>query len=107
MDESKCRKRLLKQLLAEAHRRELTRALEALYQQFRHWESGDIDSFELNERIHRYHQQEARAIWSRYNVAPPSALMLVSAIRSGLMTLEEMPDELREKITVALGALGE
>jgi septin family protein len=50
MDVTKSEKRVLRKFLAEAHIRELTHALERLYEEFRHWESGDIDSFELNER---------------------------------------------------------
>ena len=107
MEYSKTEKRALRLLLAEAHKRELTRALERLYHEFRHWESGDIDSLELNERIHHYHQHEARAIWSRYNVAPPSLMIVADAVQSGLMTLEEVPDALREQVAKALRALSE
>jgi len=107
MEYSKTEKRALRLLLAEAHRRELTRALKRLHQEFRHWESGDIDSFELNERIHHYHQNEARAIWSRYNVAQPSLMIVADLVQSGLMTLEEVPDVLREQVAKALQALSE
>jgi hypothetical protein len=85
----------------------LTHALERLHGEFRHWESGDIDCFELDERIHHYHQNDARIIWSRYNGGPPSLMILASTVQSGLMTLEELPEEFREKVAKALQALSE
>jgi hypothetical protein len=107
MEYSKTEKRALRLLLAEAHRRELTGALKRLHKEFGLWESGDIDSFELNERIHHYHQNEARAIWSRYNIAQPSPMIVADVIQSGLMTLEEVPDVFREQVAKALQALSE
>lgn len=105
MDHSKSEKRVLRKLLAEAHRRELTQALERLYGEFRHWESGDIDSFELDERIHHYHQNDARIIWSRYNGGLPLLMVLAGSVQSGLMTMEELPAELLEKVAKTVETL--
>jgi hypothetical protein len=33
--------------------------------QFDRWDRGEIDSFELNELVHRFHQDTAREIWKR------------------------------------------
>jgi hypothetical protein len=105
MDYSKNERRVLMKLVAEAHRRELTQALERLYGEFRQWECGEIDSFELDEKIHRYHQNDARMIWSRYNGGLPLLIVLAGSLQSGLVTLEELPAELREKAAKTLQAL--
>ncbi len=105
MDYTKSEKRVLRKLIAEAHKRELTQALERLCAEFRHWESGDIDSFELDERIHHYHQNDARIIWSRYNGGLPLLMVLAGTVQLGLMTLEELPAEFREKVAKTLQGL--
>jgi hypothetical protein len=105
MDYTKGEKRILRKLLAEAHRRELAQALEHLYGEFRQWESGEIDSFELDERIHHYHQNDARIIWSRYNGGLPPLMVLAGTVQSGVMTLEELPEAFREKVARTLRAL--
>jgi hypothetical protein len=105
MEYTKNEKRVLRKLLAEAHRRELTQALERLYGEFRRWESGDIDSFELDETIHHYHQNDARIIWSRYNGGLPLLMVLAGTVQSGLMTLEELPAGFRQKVAKTLQVL--
>jgi hypothetical protein len=105
MDYTKNQKRVLKRLIAEAHKRELTQALKRLYVEFRHWESGDIDAFELDEKIHNYHQNDARIIWSRYDGRLPLLMVLAGTVQLGLMTLEELPSEFREKVGQTLQGL--
>ena len=104
MDYSKRQKRILRELLGEAHKRDLSRALQRLLLQFGRWESGEIDCFELNERVHRYHQDDARAIWVRYCTGSLPTLTLAIAVHSGLMTLTEIPEEFREHVAVTMGA---
>ena len=105
MNYTKSEKRVLNKLIAEAHRRELTQALERLYVEFRRWDSGDIDAFELDERIHHYHQNDARIIWSHYNGGLPLLIVLAGTVQSGLMTLEELPAEFRETVANTLQGL--
>jgi hypothetical protein len=38
----------------------LRKALSELRMQFDRWDRGEIDSFELNELVHRFHQDGAR-----------------------------------------------
>ena len=90
-------KREIREWAGIAHDRDLRNALTELRAQFALWERGDIDAFELNERVHRFHQQTSREIWKRYattHLAPAVA----SAVVAGVLRREELPSELLEHI---------
>jgi hypothetical protein len=53
---SKRLKRLLHEYGGKAHEAELREALVPLAEAFKRWERGEIDSFELKDMIHRFHQ---------------------------------------------------
>ena len=68
--------------------RDLRKALGELHAQFALWERGEIDSFELNERVHRFHEDTSREIWKRYattHLEPAVA----SAVATGVLTRED------------------
>jgi hypothetical protein len=80
-----------------AHERDLRKALGELRGQFVRWEHGKIDSFELNERVHRFHQETSREIWKRYattHLEPAVAF----AVAAGVLRKEELPSELAQHI---------
>lgn len=80
-----------------AHDRDLRNALSALRSQFDRWERGEIDSSELNELVHRFHQDTSREIWKRYatNRLEPTVAFAVAA---GVLRKEELPSELLQHI---------
>jgi hypothetical protein len=80
-----------------AHDRDLRKALSELRVQFDRWDRGEIDSFELNDAVHRFHQDTARGIWKRYattHLEPAVA----SAVATGVLRKEELPDDLVQHI---------
>ena len=80
-----------------AHERDLRQALGELRAQFERWERGAIDSFELNEHVHRFHQDTSREIWKRYattHLEPAVAF----AVAAGVLRKEELPSELLHHI---------
>jgi hypothetical protein len=90
-------RRLLQKWAGIAHDRELRQALSELRLQFDRWERGDIDAFELNDLVHRFHQDASRAIWKRYattHLEPAVA----SAVAAGVLRKEELPAELVQHI---------
>src|SRR2546422_6315186 len=60
-------KRLLREYAAVAHEEELRRALLPVAEAFKRWEREELDSGELSEIIHKFHQGPARDLWVRYN----------------------------------------
>ena len=90
-------KRLVREWAAIAHDRDLRQALGELREQFDRWDRGDIDSIDLNELVHRYHQDTAREIWKRYagsHLEPAVA----SAVAAGVLRKEELPAELLQHV---------
>src|SRR5262245_63303415 len=86
-------KRLVREWAGVAHDRDLRHALSELRAQFDRWSRGEIDSFELNDLVHRFHQDTSREIWKRYATSylEPS---VASAVAAGVLRKEELPDEL-------------
>lgn len=89
--------RHIRKLLAEwagrAHDRELGQALRELRAEFDRWERGEIDAYELNERIHRHHDGPSREIWKRYSTNDTGAVV-AWAVVDGILKREELPTEL-------------
>ena len=76
-----------------AHERDLRKALSELHRQFERWELGEIDSLELNEGVHRFHQERSREIWKRYATTHLEAAV-ASAVAAGVLRKEELTSEL-------------
>jgi hypothetical protein len=90
-------KRLLREFAGKAHEAELREALEPLAEAFKRWERNELDSFELSDLIHRFHQGPARDIYVRYTnnyLKDPVA----SAIASGLIDRATVPAELLDHL---------
>ena len=86
-------KRLVREWAAVAHERDLRKALSELRIAFDRWERGELDSFELNDLIHRFHQDTSRDIWKRYattHLEPAVA----AAVAAGVLQRQELPPEL-------------
>ncbi len=65
--------------------------------QFDRWERQEIDSFELNETVHRFHQGASRDIWKRYDTSHLEPA-IASAVVAGVIRREELPSELLQHI---------
>jgi hypothetical protein len=90
-------RRLVREWAGIAHDRDLRSAFCVLRAQFDRWDRGEIDSFELNELVHRFHQDTAREIWKRYattHLEPAVA----AAVAAGVLRKDELPAELVQHI---------
>jgi hypothetical protein len=91
-------KRQVREWAGIAQDRDLRKALGELRDQFGLWERGEIDSFELNARVHRFHEDTSREIWKRYattHLEPAVA----SAVAAGVLHREELPSDLLQHIS--------
>jgi hypothetical protein len=68
---TKSQKRHLRDLAATAYDRELSAALSELHGHFARWQADEIDSWELNELIHKHHNGISRDIYSAYTGSNP------------------------------------
>jgi hypothetical protein len=98
MEESPKRiKRQVREWAGIAHDRDLRKALGELRTEFARWEDGEIDSFELNERVHRFHENTSREIWKRYATTHLEPA-IASAVAAGVLRREELSSELLHHI---------
>ena len=63
----------LRALAAEAWEAELRLALQALFEDFSRWSGHELDSFELSDRIHKFHDGISRELYKRYTALPAQA----------------------------------
>lgn len=86
-------KRALRSLVGLAHETELRKALEELHGDFRTWKSGGIDSFELSDRIHKFHDGPNRDIYLRYSSRLDLRFLVQHALHDGLVQQAAVPNE--------------
>ena len=88
---------MIREWAGVAHDRDSRDALTELRAQFDRWDRSEIDSFELNDLVHKYHDGTSREIWKRYatsHLAPAVA----SAVAAGVLRRDELPEELAQHI---------
>ena len=90
-------KRLLREYAAVAHEEELRRALLPVAEAFKRWERAELDSGELSEIIHKFHQGPARDLWGRYNTGRLE-MDVAFAITTGLLSRDTIPAELLDHL---------
>ena len=56
-----------------------------------------IDSFELTDAIHEFHNGPARRLWKSYNDLTPDVSVAL-ALRSGILNESEVPERIRSKL---------
>lgn len=96
-DYSKKERAELRRLASEAYERELDRHLAELDKSFSEWRRGKLPSSELSNIIHEFHQHTARDVWSTYQV-PDESMLVARAIAMGIISEDEVPVTLREKL---------
>ena len=94
---SKLIRKKLRELLGFAHERELSSALEALDSHFTQWRRQEIDCFELNDRIHSFHQKTSRELWKTYS-SMEDDFLVCRAVKLGFLSGEEIPEKVAEAI---------
>ena len=82
----------LRQMAEIAYERELTSASEALLHEFQRWKNGEIDVFELNTRIHEFHNGISRALYIRYS-GRDNTFVIASALHRGILTRKEVGED--------------
>jgi hypothetical protein len=100
-------RRLLAEYAGRAEEAELRQALQPLAEAFKQWEIGDLDSFELEQRIHKFHQGPARDIYSRYARPADREPQVAYAIAGGLIDRATVPAELLEHLSRWLAFIDE
>ena|SRR6476659_2813508 len=97
MLDTKATKRKLRELAGVAYRRELGHELAKLEMDFTRWRSGEIDPFELSDRIHRFHDGVSRDLYVAYrNLSPIHAVARAIALQ--VLDRTAVPSEIFEEL---------
>ena len=94
---SKRIKRMIREYAAAAHEEELRRALLPLADAFKQWEREELDSFALQDLIHKFHQDAARDLYVRY-ASSRLEPALAHAIVAGALDRSAVPAELLDHL---------
>ena len=94
---TKSERKELRKLAGLAYERELAKALELLEAYFKQWRKDNITGFELNERIHTFHNGIARDLWNYYTNGP-SEMIVKRAIEEGSILKTEISQGILEKL---------
>jgi len=94
---SKNEKRELGKLAGLAYERELAKALEGLYARFLEWKKEDIDLFELNDQIHKFHNGISRDLWKVYDDRN-NHIVIARAVANGIISMDEISIKLLEDL---------
>jgi hypothetical protein len=86
-------KKTMRQLIGRAHEAELGRALEDLYRDFLNWKAGAMDSFDLSDRIHTFHDGPNRKIYLRYTSPLDPRFLVEYALDEKLISEQAVPKE--------------
>src|SRR5437868_10242462 len=91
--ETKANKRRLRELAGVAYTRELGNELAKIEMDFTRWRRGEIDPFELSDRIHRFHDGVSRDLYVIYRDLSPRHAV-ARAISLHVLERAEVPFEI-------------
>jgi hypothetical protein len=98
----KANRRKLRELAGVAYTRELSAELAKLESDFVQWRSGEVNPFELSDRIHRFHDGISRDLYVLYRDLPPSR-SVARAVVLQLLQEAEVPAEILSALESAIG----
>ena len=91
----------LRRLASIAYDRELGRELTRLEASFAEWHAGRLDSHDVSQAIHEFHDGVARNLWALYTHADPQSTV-ARAVAAGLLAESEVSPPLLAKMQLAL-----
>jgi len=94
---TKAVRKRLRDLVAMAYEKELSLEMEKLAGQFKLWQEGKIDVWDLEEAVHKFHNGPARKLYNRYNDVSPEVIVPYAVVR-GLVSFDDIPQEIAEEM---------
>ncbi len=91
---TKKQKKHIREMAGVAYGRELAAALDKLLASFQKWKQGGMGPFDLDERIHEYHNGTARELYKQYATGDPDMAVML-ALAGGILKIEELNEDCR------------
>ncbi|MGD0093339.1 MAG: hypothetical protein ABSE73_25770 [Planctomycetota bacterium] len=95
-------KRQVRELADKAYERELRAHLEKLASAFDEWRAGSLGTWELTDRIHRFHDGPNRELFNKYSIGGNAHMYVAHAFVTGLLKESEVPEEVKQGIRNAI-----
>ncbi|PUU94567.1 hypothetical protein [Halanaerobium sp.] len=99
---SKKTKKEIRRLAGLAHERELEKALIDLNLKFNQWEKKELDSFELDSEIHKFHNKISREIFKKYNSYDMEDHFVALAIGNDIIEKDEVDPEAYQELELLI-----
>jgi len=90
--------RQLSELSGKAYQRELEAILSSLEMEFTKWREKQIDCWKLVDLIHKFHNQDSREIYKRYEMDTNKELNVAYALNNEILKRNEVPDMVLDAI---------
>jgi len=97
MELSKKEKRELREIVGGCYEEQLSELLGNLYEDFQKWGGKYINAFELTDRIHEFHDRDARELYKMYVMSPPE-VAIIYALGNRSIRKGEIDKSLLEKL---------
>lgn len=94
----------LRELASEAHLSELNEALAGLYEEFCKWGANGMSAFDLNDKIHEFHDGNSRELYKTYVLGNPEVAVAIGISRKTINP-GQLDEGLREKIAPIIEGL--
>lgn len=91
-------KKYLRQLAGQCYEKEMSLAHDKLYDDFNKWKNKEISNWDLNEKIHQYHDSTARGLWKIYEQMNDPSLAICHALANDIIKVEDIEEECRSFI---------
>lgn len=99
---SKKTKKEVRRLAGLAHERELEKALTDLNSKFKQWEKKELDPFELDDEIHKFHNKISREIFKKYNSYNMEDHFVAAAIVNGIIDKDEVDPKAYQELELLI-----
>ena len=90
---SKAQKKHLRELAGIGYERDLARCLDVVKNSFEKWEAGEISVWDVNDKIHEFHDEIARELYKAYSSIGDPIYSVAFGVRQGVIDLEEINKE--------------
>lgn len=94
-DLTKSQRKHLRQLEGLCYEKEMSLALESLYEDFQKWKKSEITTWDLNDKIHEHHNGTARELWKLYEEMNNPSLAVSVALAKDIIKIENVPENCR------------
>ncbi|WP_316366528.1 hypothetical protein [Candidatus Thiodiazotropha sp. CDECU1] len=89
-----------------AYERDLSQCLEVIYSDFNKWKSDEISVWDLNDRIHEFHDDIGRELYKIYNIYDLH-MIVAFAIKRGVLDIRDVNQECRPEVHRIVDLLGQ